>query len=97
VRRHSAGTANVSAIAAFVIKHAPISTLVMKEELVLKKSWLDEIHIKVDSVSGTCLLHFISRKEKKCIDGFYFVWDKKQILLIETSTTFGKNLNRGPG
>ncbi len=61
----------------FVIKHAQSDTL-MAKELNIEKTWLDEIHIKVDNPNKRYLLTSFYYKERRGnVDGFYFyVWDK---------------------
>ncbi len=64
--------------AAFVVKHAQADTLQMNE-LKIEKTWLDEIHIKVDNINKRYFLtSFYYQERKGNIEGFYFyVWDKK--------------------
>ena len=63
--------------AAFVVKYAQADTLTMKD-LNIDKTWLDEIHIKVDNYNKRYILtSFYFQERKGNIDGFYFyVWDK---------------------
>ncbi len=64
--------------AAFVVKYAQADSLMMKE-LNIEKTWLDEIHIKVDNYNKRYFLtSFYFQERRGNIDGFYFyVWDKK--------------------
>jgi hypothetical protein len=83
------GNDNISR-ASFVVKYAYADTLMMKE-MNIEKTWLDEIHIKVDNVNKRYFLTSYYYKERRGnIDGFYFyVWDKKSGLpIIETTNTF---------
>ncbi len=83
------GNDNISK-AAFVLKHAQSDSLVMKE-LQIEKTWLDEIHIKVDNYNKRYFLtSFYFQERRGNIDGFYFyVWDKKTAQpYFETSTAF---------
>ena len=76
--------------AAFVVKYAQSDTLMMKE-LQIEKTWLDEIHIKVDNYNKRYFLtSFYYKENKGNIDGFYFyVWDKTSLRpLIENSSAF---------
>lgn len=63
--------------AAFVIKHAMSDTLISRD-LKIDKTWLDEIHIKVDNFNKRYILtSFYFNERRGNIDGLYFyVWDK---------------------
>ena len=63
--------------AAFVVKYAQADTLQM-HELNIEKTWLDEIHIKVDNYNKRYFLtSFYFQERKGNIEGLYFyAWDK---------------------
>jgi hypothetical protein len=63
--------------AAFVVKYAQADTLQMNE-LNIEKTWLDEIHIKVDNYNKRYFLtSFYFQERKGNIEGLYFyAWDK---------------------
>lgn len=82
--------------AAFVVKYAQADTLMMKE-LNIEKTWLDEIHIKVDNYNKRYILtsfYFLERKGN--VDGFYFyIWDKASGgLYLETTSPFSDELRK---
>jgi hypothetical protein len=82
--------------AAFVIKYAQADTLLVKE-LDIEKTWLDEIHIKVDNFNKRYFLtSFYFQERRGNIDGFYFyVWDKKTAEpVFETTTAFSDELRK---
>lgn len=70
------GNDNISS-AAFVVKRAQSDSL-QYSELNIEKTWLDEIHIKVDNQNKRYFLTSFYFKERRGnIDGLYFyVWDK---------------------
>ncbi len=71
------GNDNITS-ASFVVKHALADTLTYRE-LKLEKTFLDEIHIKVDNFNKRYILtSFYYAERRGNIDGLYFyVWDKK--------------------
>lgn len=73
--------------AAFVIKPAMDDTLLVNN-LKIDKTYLDEIHIKVDNFNKRYLLtSFYYRQHRGSIDGFYFyIWDKKASRLYKQDT-----------
>lgn len=82
--------------AAFIIKPALSDELISKE-LNLEKTWLDEIHIKVDNYNKRYFITSFYYQEKRGnIEGFYFyVWDKvNKQPLIETTSVFSEELRR---
>lgn len=82
--------------AAFVIKHAQSDTLLVKE-LNIEKTWLDEIHIKVDNYNKRYFLtSFYFQERRGNIEGFYFyVWDKtKGEPFFENTVAFSEELRK---
>ena len=82
--------------AILAIKYAQADTLMMRE-LNIEKTWLDEIHIKVDNFNKRYLLtSFFYNERKGNIDGFYFyVWDKiKAAPFFESSSVFTDELRK---
>ncbi|MEP6700446.1 MAG: hypothetical protein ABJA85_03995 [Bacteroidota bacterium] len=82
--------------AVLTIKYAQADTLMMKE-LNIEKTWLDEIHIKVDNFNKRYLLtSFFYNERRGNIDGLYFyVWDKiKATPLFESSSVFAEELRK---
>lgn len=82
--------------AAFIIKPAMVDTF-MVNDLKIDKTYLDEIHIKVDNFNQHYLLtSFYYREHKGNIDGFYFyIWDKKAgKKLAEDTVTFSEELRK---
>ncbi len=82
--------------AAFIIKPA-LSDELISQELNLEKTWLDEIHIKVDNYNKRYFITSFYYQEKRGnIEGFYFyVWDKvNKQPLIETTSVFSEELRR---
>ena len=82
--------------AAFVVKYAQADTLQMNE-LKIEKTWLDEIHIKVDNYNKRYFLtSFYFQERKGNIEGFYFyVWDKATAKPhFETTTAFDEELRK---
>lgn len=76
--------------AAFVVKYAMADTLMMNE-LKIDKTWLDEIHIKVDNYNKRYILSsFYYNERKGNIDGLYFyIWDKNaKRPYVETTSEF---------
>src|SRR5574338_1627341 len=73
--------------ASFIIKPAMGDTL-MVNDLKIDKTYLDEIHIKVDNFNKRYLLtSFYYRQRRGSIDGFYFyIWDKKTSSLYKQDT-----------
>ncbi|MBK7561793.1 MAG: hypothetical protein IPI68_09780 [Chitinophagaceae bacterium] len=82
--------------ALLIIKQAQDDTLMMRE-LNIEKTWLDEIHIKVDNYNKRYLLtSFFLNERRGDMEGFYFyVWDKiKGIPIIENTHVFSEELRR---
>ena len=82
--------------AAFIVKYAQADTL-MTKNLQIEKTWLDEIHIKVDNFNKRYFLSSFYYKENKgSIDGFYFyIWDKSSATpVIENATAFSDELRK---
>jgi hypothetical protein len=82
--------------AAFVVKYARSDSLMIKE-LNIEKTWLDEIHIKVDNFNKRYFLtSFFYRERRGNIDGFYFyVWDKATASpVIENTSIFTDELRK---
>jgi len=82
--------------AAFVVKYAQADTLMMKE-LNIEKTWLDEVHIKVDNYNKRYFLtSFYFQERKGNIDGLYFyVWDKTTGQpFFENTSTFSDELRK---
>lgn len=82
--------------AAFVVKYAQADTLMMKE-LQIEKTWLDEIHIKVDNYNKRYFLtSFYYKENRGSIDGFYFyIWDKETAKpLVEKTSVFSDELKK---
>lgn len=82
--------------AVLTIKYAQADTLMMKE-LNIEKTWLDEIHIKVDNFNKRYLLtSFFYNERRGNIDGLYFyVWDKiKATPLFESSSVFSEEIRK---
>lgn len=81
------GNDNISE-ASFIIKHAQADTLLYKA-LNLEKTWLDEIHIKIDNSNNRIFLtSFYYNERRGNVDGLYFyVWD------MATSQPILENIN----
>ncbi len=82
--------------AAFVVKYALADTLHMKE-LNIEKTWLDEIHIKVDNYNKRYFLtSFYFQERKGNIEGLYFyAWDKtKDEPYFERTSAFTEELRK---
>ncbi len=89
------GNDNIST-ASFIIKKAQEDTLIEKH-LNIDKTWLDEIHIKVDNHNKRYLLTSFYYKERRGnIDGFYFyIWDKiTGQPLVENVSIFTEELRK---
>lgn len=89
------GNDNIST-ASFIIKKAMEDTLIVKH-LNIEKTWLDEIHIKVDNYNKRYFLSSFYYKERRGnIDGYYFyIWDKVSGQpLVETVSIFSDELRR---
>ncbi|HEV7779969.1 MAG TPA: hypothetical protein VGO58_01825 [Chitinophagaceae bacterium] len=89
------GNDNISK-AAFVLKYAQSDSLVVRE-LNIEKTWLDEIHVKVDNFNKRYFLtSFYFEERKGNIEGFYFyVWDKKAgEPYFETTTAFSEEFRK---
>jgi hypothetical protein len=82
--------------AAFVVKQAQSDVLLMKE-LNIDKTWLDEIHIKVDNYNKRYFLtSFYFQERKGNIEGFYFyIWDKKKAEpVVENTVAFSDEFRK---
>jgi hypothetical protein len=82
--------------ASITVKYAQSDSLMMKD-LSIEKTWLDEIHIKVDNFNKRYFLTSFYYKERKGnIDGFYFyVWDKATARpVIENTSIFGDEFRK---
>lgn len=82
--------------ATLLVKYAQADSL-MRQELDIEKTLLDEIHIKVDNFNKRYFLTSLYYKERKGnIDGFYFyVWDKTAARQQYAGTfTFGDELRK---
>lgn len=82
--------------AAFVVKYAQADTLQMNE-LKIEKTWLDEIHIKVDNYNKRYFLtSFYFQERKGNIEGLYFyAWDKtKAQPYFESTNPFREELRK---
>ncbi|HSU28992.1 MAG TPA: hypothetical protein VLJ68_11450, partial [Chitinophagaceae bacterium] len=82
--------------AEFILKNA-MSDTVVTQELQIEKSWLDEIHIKVDNFNKRYFLSSFFYKQKKGnIDGLYFyIWDKATGQpLLEKTAIFSEELRK---
>ena len=82
--------------AAFVVKYAQADFLLINE-LKIDKTWLDEIHIKVDNFNKRYFLtSFYFQERKGNIEGLYFyVWDKRSRRpFIETTSAFKEELRK---
>ena len=82
--------------AAFVVKYAQADTLQM-HELNIEKTWLDEIHIKVDNYNKRYFLtSFYFQERKGNIEGLYFyAWDKtKAEPYFERTSAFTEELRK---
>ncbi len=89
------GNDNISS-ASFIIKKAQEDTLIVKP-LNIEKTWLDEIHIKVDNYNKRYFLTSFYYKERRGnIDGFYFyIWDKiGQQPVVEDVCIFSDDLRK---
>lgn len=89
------GNDNIST-AAFVIKHAMADSL-MYRVLGIEKTWLDEIHIKVDNFNRRYILTSFYFKERRGnIDGLYlYVWDKQgNKSVLESINIFQEDLKK---
>ncbi len=82
--------------ASLMIKQA-LSDSIIRRELSIERTWLDELHIKVDNYNKRYLVTSFYYKERRGnIDGYYFyMWDKAtgQPILQDT-TTFSEELRR---
>ncbi|MDZ4795101.1 MAG: hypothetical protein SGI83_12545 [Bacteroidota bacterium] len=82
--------------AAFVVKYAQADTLQF-QELNIEKTWLDEIHIKVDNFNKRYYLtSFYFQERKGNIEGFYFyAWDKTTARpYFESTSAFSDELRK---
>ncbi len=82
--------------AAFVVKYSQADTLQM-HELNIEKTWLDEIHIKVDNYNKRYFLtSFYFQERKGNIEGLYFyAWDKtKAEPYFESTSAFTEELRK---
>jgi hypothetical protein len=82
--------------AGLMIKSA-MADSVMRQELNIEKTLLDEIHIKIDNQNKKYfLVSFYFKERRGNIDGYYFyVWDKSlRKPLMETTSTFDEELRK---
>jgi|SRR5882724_10303973 len=82
--------------ASFFVKYAQSDTLV-QTQLNIEKTYLDEIHIKVDNYNKRYLLtSFYYKQRRGNIDGFYFyIWDKVSGKpVIEETSLFSEELRK---
>jgi len=82
--------------AAMMIKHAQADSL-MKRELNIEKTLLDEIHIKIDNPDKKYfLISYYFKERHGNIDGFYFyIWDKSQNQpSMESVSSFNEELRK---
>lgn len=82
--------------ATLMVKYAQADSL-MKRDLDIEKTLLDEIHVKVDNFNKRFFLTSMFFKERKGnIDGLYFfVWDKPGARVVyETTHTFSDELRK---
>ena len=82
--------------ASFVVKYAQADTLQVNE-LNIEKTWLDEIHIKVDNYNKRYILtSFYFQERKGNVEGFYFyIWDKTaRQPYFETTYSFSEALRK---
>ncbi|MFI5133792.1 MAG: hypothetical protein ACHQEB_05620 [Chitinophagales bacterium] len=82
--------------AAFIVKPAKVDSFIVRD-LSIEKTYLDEIHIKVDNVNKRYFLtSFYYRQRRGNIDGFYFyVWDKQAGKAVREDTIiFSDELRR---
>lgn len=82
--------------ASFFIKYAQSDTL-FQTKLSIEKTFLDEVHIKVDNYNKRYLLtSFYYKQRRGNIDGFYFyIWDKTTGKpLIEETSVFSEELRK---
>jgi len=82
--------------AAIVVKYAQADSFFVNE-LNIEKTYLDEIHLKVDNNNKRYFLTSFYYKERRGnIDGFYFyIWDKKDNKAeMEKTVTFSDELRR---
>src|SRR5688572_1442401 len=82
--------------ASLMIKHA-MADSIRASELNIEKTWLDELHIKVDNYNKKYILTSFYYKERRGnIDGYYFyIWDKASGKpVLQDTTTFSDELRR---
>ena len=82
--------------ASFVVKYAQADYLQINE-LRIEKTWLDEIHIKVDNINKRYFLtSFYFQERKGNIEGLYFyVWDKRSRRpFFESTSAFKEELRK---
>ncbi len=82
--------------ASFVIKKADSDTLIYNP-LNIEKTWLDEMHVKVDNFNKRYLLtSFYFRERRGNIDGLYFfIWDKMNSKMhLEDTATFTEDFRK---
>ncbi len=82
--------------AAFVVKYAQADFLQINQ-LNIEKTWLDEIHIKVDNINKRYFLtSFYFQERKGNIEGLYFyVWDKRSRRpFFESTSAFKEELRK---
>ena len=82
--------------ATFMMKQAQSDSFVTKE-LNIEKSFLDEIHIKVDNFNKRYFFtSFYYKQRRGNVDGFYFyIWDKETAgPIMEKTITFSEELRK---
>jgi len=82
--------------AALMVKHA-MADSVLTKSLSIEKTWLDELHVKIDNYNKRYFLASFYYKERRGnIEGFYFfVWDKATAKpILDSTTTFSEELRR---
>ncbi|NOT49863.1 MAG: hypothetical protein HOP10_01125 [Chitinophagaceae bacterium] len=82
--------------ASLMIKNA-MADSIMTRELNIEKTWLDELHIKIDNYNKRYFLTSFYYKERRGnIDGYFFyVWDKiSGNTILQDTTTFSDELRR---
>lgn len=86
---------NISS-ASLMIKTA-MSDSIASKELSIEKTWLDELHVKIDNYNKRYFLtSFYYRERRGNIDGYFFyVWDKATARpVLQDTTTFSEELRR---
>ncbi len=82
--------------ASLMIKNA-MADDVIRKELNIEKTWLDEMHIKIDNFNKRYFLTSFYYKERRGnIDGYFFyVWDKASAApILQDTATFSEELRK---